>query len=334
MTDGGESITVDVPEGLRASSQAGAAPRAPSRSATNVPGDPQPDAAGVAGAGVASDASEAAGTSAAGPVAAMSALQSAAAADSASGVRGAGAASGAGAVGGVAGAGAASGMGGAVIAGSATCAGSAAGASSTIAAAGAAGAASASGTSMAAVGPDQAPGLTSQPEAASQRGSYKPDLPDSFAVRCVLERSYGDTPSHVVQACELSHSATKGCGRCYICTYKRKYVGGPPGQEWEKLSSNAYGGYYSDACFTSMKRSPEGLEYGAPEWAKLVATSADGRVCVDRPKAAELRVPDDVYKARGECAALATQQEMDAYRSEPPPSASGRASADDIAAGA
>jgi hypothetical protein len=65
-------------------------------------------------------------------------------------------------------------------------------------------------------------------------------------VEAELMTSHTDTLSHAVQACVLSHPASKGCRRCILVTHHYKAVAawtGTNGSNRIGLSSNAYAGY-------------------------------------------------------------------------------------------
>lgn len=143
-------------------------------------------------------------------------------------------------------------------------------------------------------------------------------------VRAACINSYGDSPAHATQACACSHSATKGCERCAITTYKSKPVLGADGQQLhdeegepvrEKLSSNAYSGYWGHAAFQRID-----VQTGAfldPATARFVTFEGD-RVTADRDTMQLYTVLDSVYNARGRLADDVRKEEMDAYLAATP----------------
>lgn len=139
--------------------------------------------------------------------------------------------------------------------------------------------------------------------------------PRAVQAKAILIASYGDTPSHAVQACELSHAAAKGCGRCAITTSRHKPADEAAireGIQTVALSSNAYAGYAE--ATTCQRISPDGtyLPQESIRFMKLVAGRGGG-LQADQRQIAHVKVTDVNYIRRANTARHAADEEMHGY---------------------
>lgn len=74
-----------------------------------------------------------------------------------------------------------------------------------------------------------------------------------------------------------------------------------------KLSSVAYGGYHQAAPCRTYDREADAWVEGEVLYAREMPSSG---TCLDRMEAARLRVPDDIFIARGNTAARISDEEL------------------------
>jgi hypothetical protein len=116
----------------------------------------------------------------------------------------------------------------------------------------------------------------------------------------VLMGAHGDAAWTAKLARGCGHSACNGCWRCGIVGTNKAPYG-------TKLNSVAFGGYHKATPCRTYDRE-------ADEWVEGEVLYASDRpssgICLDPMEAARLRVPDDVFVARGNTAARIWSEEL------------------------
>lgn len=142
------------------------------------------------------------------------------------------------------------------------------------------------------------------------------DPPRVIKVYPVLSHFNADTPAHATVACALHHSAEKGCGRCWITTYKSKQVAAPIDSEEPSvsvpLSSNAYGGFVEPAKTQPMVDGQ--LTHNEVLFSKQTVKPDGGlEITFDRDAAKQVTVSNKDYIGRAKAAEKVKEEELHGY---------------------